>query len=155
MTLWCNVCKQWWWAGSFTFPSWVSLDNLSLSLSLPARNIWCVPLPRYQGLSALWPFSKVWYLRECLGMGLSVGHVNENSTLWRPCFCASATQGVEDQYSPMADLSASTSSGWLVAELHGEYLVILHIASLTSVSCSSSSAPPICNPNSEQSFIFQ
>ena len=45
------------------------------------RNVQCVLLLSHQGLSALWPLLKVWCLRECLSIGLGVGHANENSTL--------------------------------------------------------------------------
>ena len=61
-------------------------DCLSLSTPSFQKNIWYIPLPRHQGLGALWQLSKVWCLQELPQYGSECWLHGWELHLWRPCF---------------------------------------------------------------------
>ena len=72
-------CVTW-----LTHQSHFTLDVMQTSSC--QRNAWSVPLLRCQGLGALDHSRRFGAFESYLSMGLSVDHMDENSTLWRPCF---------------------------------------------------------------------
>ena len=78
------------------------------------RNVWYVPLPRCQGLGALDHLRRFGAFKSCLSMGLSVDRVDENSTLWRPCFLLVQLRALKIDTRPWLIIDQVTPFSWPV-----------------------------------------
>ena len=120
-------------------------DRWSLSTLSYQRNVWCVPLPGYQGLGALWQLERAWCLQESPRYGFECRSCGRELHL---------CEGHAFSLVQLGALKIDTHP-WLISphlsltDLHGEPSIILHTNSCCLMGSSSTFVAIFCTTHSK------